>query len=81
MPSPNITWESFDGPLADDRDLINVNIEPNAVDPSTVEFVIESGDSVNWWKGILVSDGLRSSWEIWTKIKKNPIEYPYGQNR
>jgi hypothetical protein len=70
MSTPNITWESFEGRLADDCDLININIEPNAVDSSTVEFVIESGDDVTWWKGLLVPDCLGSSWEIWTKDQK-----------
>jgi hypothetical protein len=62
----NINWDSLNGELFD-GDVINVTIQENAVDPATVEFVLEAADNVRWWKGINVPDGEGSSWEIWTQ--------------
>src|SRR5205814_7469622 len=55
-------WQSFDGVLQD-QDLLNVTIEHNVAAPTTVEFVLEAGRYVTWWKAITLPTGN----EIWTQ--------------
>ncbi|MHA7291351.1 hypothetical protein ACX80V_17145 [Arthrobacter sp. MDT3-24] len=49
---PQVTWDSFPGPLPVGNDVITVRFEPDAVPAGTVEFVIENGPQAWWWKGI-----------------------------
>jgi hypothetical protein len=49
---PQLTWDSFPGPLPVGNDVITVRFEPDAVPAGTVEFVIENGPQAWWWKGI-----------------------------
>jgi hypothetical protein len=44
--------------------VIRATVEPNAVSPAAVEFVLSSG--LSWYKSINVPDGGGSSWEIYT---------------
>jgi hypothetical protein len=63
--SSYIAWDSLNGILAD-GDLINVTIEPMAAAPDAVDFRLVAGPDITWWKGLLVSNGLGSSWQIYT---------------
>ncbi|WP_199423134.1 hypothetical protein [Actinotalea solisilvae] len=47
-----LTWDSFPGPLPVGGDVITLRFEPEAVEPGTVEFVIENGPQAWWWKGL-----------------------------
>lgn len=49
---PQLTWDSFPGPLPVGNDVITVRFEPDAVPAGTVEIVIENGPQAWWWKGI-----------------------------
>lgn len=60
-----------------DGDIIDLIIEENAVDPSIVEFVLEAGPNVTWYKHILLSDGTGGSWRIWTRgSEKDAKDFP-----
>lgn len=54
-----------------DGDLIDVTIDENAVDPSVVEFVIETPANIAWYKGITVPDGTGAKWVIWTRDRRH----------
>lgn len=60
-----LQWDSFDW-LLSDGDLINVTIDHNVASGNAVDFVLEAGPLINWWKAILLSDG---QW-IWTQDAK-----------
>lgn len=49
---PQLTWDSFPGPLPVAHDVITVRFEPDVVPAGTVEIVIENGPQAWWWKGI-----------------------------
>ncbi|WP_203906794.1 hypothetical protein [Rhizocola hellebori] len=49
---PQLTWDSFPGPLPVGNDVITVRFEPDAVPVGTVEIMIENGPQAWWWKGI-----------------------------
>ncbi|MEU6351024.1 hypothetical protein ABZ896_17065 [Streptomyces sp. NPDC047072] len=49
---PQLTWDSFPGPLPVGNDIILVRFEPETVPAGTVEIVIENGPQAWWWKGI-----------------------------
>lgn len=54
-------------------DLIEVSVEPGAVAPDEVEFVLTTADAVNWRKEILIREGSASgtgTWTIWTADAK-----------
>jgi hypothetical protein len=51
-----LQWDSFDW-LLSDGDLINVTIEHNVASSNAVDFVLESGPFINWWKAIALPDG------------------------
>jgi len=57
-----LQWNSFDW-LLSDGDLINVTIDHNVVGGDAVEFVLEAGPLINWWKAILLPG---NRW-IWTQ--------------
>lgn len=61
-----LSWDSFNGQLPD-GDIINVSIDNDVAPPNTVEFRLEAADGITSWKGLLVPDGLRSSWVIHTE--------------
>jgi len=50
-----------------DGDLIEIEIRDNAVSSDIVEFVLQSGSGITWWKGLNVPDGGGSSWDIYTQ--------------
>jgi hypothetical protein len=49
---PQLTWESFPGPLPVAGDVITVRFEPDAVPPGTIEIVLTNSPQAWWWKGI-----------------------------
>jgi hypothetical protein len=51
-----IDWVAFDGVLAADCDIIDVKLEHGAVSPAAVEFVLKTGPSIGWYKGIQIVD-------------------------
>lgn len=53
-----------------DGDVIEATITYDVVDPATVEFVLESGPRITWWKAIRVPDGEGNSWLIETQDDK-----------
>ena len=57
-----LQWDSFDWRLSD-GDLINVTIDHSVASGNAVDFVLEAGPLINWWKAILLPDG---QW-IWTQ--------------
>jgi Ig-like domain from next to BRCA1 gene/PASTA domain len=61
-----IPWEAMEGELPD-GDVINVSVQHNAAAPDAIDFVLEAGSAVSWWKGLRVPDGQGSVWEIWTQ--------------
>jgi hypothetical protein len=69
---PSKVIEAHDGTALPDGDLIAVTITRGEVDPSTVQFLLELGAAVDWWKRINVPDGQGSSWDIWA-------QGPFGQ--
>jgi hypothetical protein len=47
-----------------DGDIIEATVTLDAVDRSVVEFVLETGPRVDFWKGLRVPDGEGNSWLI-----------------
>jgi hypothetical protein len=65
------SWNAMlPGHLLPDNDVIQASITLNAVDSKSVEFVLEAGPQVTWWKGLRVPDGEGSSWMIETEGAK-----------
>ena len=50
-----------------DGDRIEVRFERDAVPADEVEFRLESGPAVTWWKGLTVPDGEGGRWAVWTR--------------
>jgi hypothetical protein len=61
-----LQWNSFDW-LLSDGDLINVTIEHQVVGGDAVEFALEAGPLITWWKAILLPG---NRW-IWTQDARN----------
>ena len=77
MGSYSLNWNSFDWSLPD-GDLIIVTIDHNVASPNIfIEFVLEAGPYVTWWKGIALPGGQ----EIWTQdaIKRSVALVPTSQ--
>jgi hypothetical protein len=64
-----------------DGDVIEATITYNAVDPATVEFVLESGPRVTWWKAIRVydADGNSTMIETQEERKQDSTSLPANQ--
>jgi hypothetical protein len=93
---PQLTWDSFPGPLPVGNDVITVRFEPDTVPAGTVEIVIENSPQASSWKGIqfrefdthakvissfLISNDPRDS-GVWQKDSYNrlPLYTPQLQN-
>lgn len=50
-----------------DGDRIQAIITRDAVEPASVEFVLETAPAITWWKGLRVPDGEGNSWLIETQ--------------
>ena len=61
-----LQWDSFDW-LLSDGDLINLTIEHQVVGGDAVEFALEAGPLITWWKAILLPG---NRW-IWTQDARN----------
>ncbi|WP_375754517.1 hypothetical protein [Corallococcus exercitus] len=58
-----------------DGDLINVIVEHNAASPDVVEFRLESGSAVTWWKQVgLVGGG--DHWKVWNENGNSWCNWP-----
>jgi hypothetical protein len=49
---PQLTWDSFQGPLPVNGDIIEVKVEENAMDPGVVAIALANTEATRWWKGI-----------------------------
>ena len=69
------------GLVLPDGDIIEATITYDAVDPATVEFVLESGPQVTWWKAIRVYDADGNSTLIETQEgrKRDSTSLPANQ--
>jgi hypothetical protein len=65
-PAAQLLWSEKDfGTMAtNDNDTINYRIEKNAVSQDVVEFVLELGNGITWWKAINMPDGEGNDWDI-----------------
>jgi len=45
-------------------DRIQATITRDAVEPESLEFVLETDPTIAWWKGLRVPDGEGNSWLI-----------------
>ncbi len=61
-----IAIEEIHRTLNGGEDEIFFSIERGSVESTIVDFVLESDPGIRWWKGLIVPDGLSSSWEIST---------------
>jgi hypothetical protein len=59
--------------LLPDGDLIDVTIQKNAVDSSIVEFVLDRGPGIDWYKQLTIYDGTGASFRIGSKDKQPPV--------
>jgi hypothetical protein len=49
---PQLTWESFPGPLPVNGDIIEVSVEENIMDAGVVAISLGNTPATSWWKGI-----------------------------